>query len=580
MGSLREQRVTSIRRTTYLATHIAEPGLTMGCMSDDAQTLLATGERALAAGDWGEAARAFAAALETGSSAAALDGLGDARFWLGHHYEGFELREQAYAAYLRDGERERAVDVALWLCRIDAANFGNDAAAAGWLARARRLVDEHGLTSRLAQVLLHEAFATPDPSESEALVRKVYELGQEAGDVDLQLCALSQLGAALVEQGRVAEGIGYLDEAMAGSLGGEGHHRDTVAFTSCTTMISCTTCAEFERAVQWIRATDRYAQRYGSPFLYVRCRTLYAAILVALGDWVQAEEELTAALEASPDAMPTLHHQALATLAGLRLDQGRLEEAERLVVGLEDQPAAVGAIARIHLRRGRAVTAETALRRCLSEVGGETLSSLPLWELLGEAELAQDRPDAALEVAQRLADLAGTQGCAIAEACAARLEGRARDATDGARAQLETALAAFTRLGMPLEVARTRLLLAESLREAASQVAVDEARVSLIAFESLGAAHDADRAAALLRDLGVSASRAGPKGLQPLTQREDEVLGLLGEGLTNADIADRLYISPRTAEQHVARVLAKLGLNNRTEAAAEAVRQGAARAQR
>ena len=548
-------------------------------MPDDAQSLIDTGERFLAEGDWAQAARAFAAALEIEPSAVALDGLGEATFWLGDHQEGTELREQAYAAYLRDGEHERAVDVALWLCRIDAGNFGNDAAAAGWLARARRMVDEHGLTSRLPQVLLHEAFATPDPNEGEALVRKAYELGQDAGDADLQLCALSQLGAVLVEQGRVAEGVGYLDEAMAGSLGGEGSHRDTVVFTSCTTMISCTTCAEFERAVQWIRATDRYARRYGSPFLYVECRTLYAAILIAIGDWVQAEEELTAALEASRHAMPALHHQALATLAGLRLDQGRLEEAERLVVGLEDQPAAVGTIARIHLRRGRAATAETALRRCLAEVGGEKLESLPLRELLGEAELVQDRPDAALEVAQRLADLGDSQRCAIATARAARLEGRAREVADGARDHLETALATFARLGMPLEAARTRLLLAESLREVASQVAVDEARVSLSAFEALGAAHDADRAAGLLRDLGVSASRTRPKGLQPLTNREQEVLGLLGEGLTNADIADRLYISPRTVEQHVARVLAKLGLNNRTEAAAEAIRQGTTGAQ-
>jgi hypothetical protein len=51
------------------------------------------------------------------------------------------------------------------------------------------------------------------------------------------------------------------------------------------------------------------------------------------------------------------------TLVSLRRDQGRLEEAERLIVGFEDQPAAVGAIARIHLLRGRAATAETAPRR-------------------------------------------------------------------------------------------------------------------------------------------------------------------------------------------------------------------------
>jgi DNA-binding CsgD family transcriptional regulator len=340
-------------------------------------------------------------------------------------------------------------------------------------------------------------------------------------------------------------------------------------------MISCTTCAEFERAVQWIRATARYARRYGSPFLYVECRVLYGAILVDIGDWVQAEEELAAALEVSRHAMPALHHQALATLAGLRLDQGRLEEAERLVAGLEDQPAAVGVSARIQLERRRAATAESTLRRGLAELGGDRLKCLDLWELLGEAELAQHRPDTAIEVADRLAELGASQGCTIARARAARLEGRARHATDGdARSPLEAALAAFTRLGMPVEAARTRLLLAESLREEAPEVAADEARASLTAFEAVGAAHDADRAARLLRELGVPASRAGPKGLEPLTNREREVLGLLGEGLSNADIADRLYISPRTVEQHVARVLGKLGLKSRTEAAAEAVRQG------
>ena len=544
-------------------------------MSDDARTLLATGEHSLAEGDWAQASRAFAAALESESSAPALDGLGDARFWLGDHHDGVELREQAYAAYLRNGQRESAVDIALWLCRIHAANFGNDAAAAGWLARARRLVDEHALGSRMAQVLLHEALAEADPTQSETLARKAYELGQDRDDPDLQLCALSQIGAALIEQGRVTEGVGYLDEAMAGSLGGEGGHRDTVVFTSCTTMISCISCSEFERAVQWIRATDRYTQRYGSPFLYVECRTLYGAILIDIGDWVQAEEELTAAIAASRHAMPALHHQALATLARLRLDQGRLEEAERLVVGLEGQPAAVGVIARIHLLRARAATAEATLSRCLTELSGQRLEFSDLCELLGDAQLAQDRPDAAIEVARRLGELGTSEGCMIAHARAARLEGRSRSATDGdARTHLEAALAAFTHLGMPLEAARTRRLLGETLRKDAPEVAIDEARAALTAFEALGAGHDADRTAGLLRDLGVSASRVGPKGLQPLTNREHEVLGLLGEGLSNADLAERLYISPRTVEQHVANILAKLGLTNRTEAAAEAVRQG------
>lgn len=61
---------------------------------------------------------------------------------------------------------------------------------------------------------------------------------------------------------------------------------------------------------------------------------------------------------------------------------------------------------------------------------------------------------------------------------------------------------------------------------------------------------------------------------EPLTPRELEVLGLIGAGLSNGEIAERLVIAPRTAKVHVQNILAKLGAGNRTEAVSLAVRQG------
>lgn len=62
--------------------------------------------------------------------------------------------------------------------------------------------------------------------------------------------------------------------------------------------------------------------------------------------------------------------------------------------------------------------------------------------------------------------------------------------------------------------------------------------------------------------------------VEPLTQREREVLGLLAQGLTNKDIAQELFVSVRTVEAHLRNVYGKLGVRSRTEAALWAVEHG------
>jgi DNA-binding NarL/FixJ family response regulator len=136
----------------------------------------------------------------------------------------------------------------------------------------------------------------------------------------------------------------------------------------------------------------------------------------------------------------------------------------------------------------------------------------------------------------------------------------------------------FQRLGMPYEAACTQQLIAEALRRTEPELAVSEATAALSAFDELGAKMDGDACSALLRSWGVRANRATSRGntaIDSLTKREQEVLTLLGEGLSNPAIAARLHLSRKTIEHHVASVLSKLGLRSRAEAAAQAVRRAA-----
>jgi DNA-binding NarL/FixJ family response regulator len=150
---------------------------------------------------------------------------------------------------------------------------------------------------------------------------------------------------------------------------------------------------------------------------------------------------------------------------------------------------------------------------------------------------------------------------------AGRVEGL-RDADVRGRSRLERALEGFRELEMPLEEARARLELA---RLESRELAFLHAREALLSFERLGAKRDADAAAAFLRELGVS-GRSAPRIPGELTAREREVLELLAEGLSNQAIAERMFISPKTAEHHVGRILGKLGLRSRAEAASYVLR--------
>jgi DNA-binding CsgD family transcriptional regulator len=308
--------------------------------------------------------------------------------------------------------------------------------------------------------------------------------------------------------------------------------------------------------------------------LWAWCRTTFAGILISTGEWRRAEDELQAALRTYGETHREHRIYALVRLAELRLRQGRLEEADRLLEGCEDQPLALQPRVTLALLRGEIALAEGLVARRVAAVGVDSPSGMQLAPLLGEVRLASGdiagAEDLALRLRARALETRRENLVGLAELLLGRI-GAARGDGDAAT-RLEAAAELFGHLGMPLEKGRARLELAQVFAPASPELAVEEARAACREFERLGAQLDADRAASVLRSFGVS-GRTAARGDAALTRREEDVLALLGLGLTNAEIAERLFIARKTAEHHVGRVLRKLGLHTRAEAAAFAVRR-------
>jgi DNA-binding CsgD family transcriptional regulator len=271
------------------------------------------------------------------------------------------------------------------------------------------------------------------------------------------------------------------------------------------------------------------------------------------------------------------------TLAWLRLRAGEWDEAERLTLGEIDRGITVSqllaktVLTELAVRRGDPDASERlADAAAQAERTDELQRIVPVlelqceWALTACEPLPTDRLERLIEGIRARDGLNGRY--AIRVAAWASVAGIDLEADQPASAPYNAmvhrdwrgAADAFGAVGWAYD----RALLLSLLDDEESLVeAIEIAR-------GLGGAPLAKRVAARMRELGIrvpqgprETTRANPAGL---TGRQVEVLKLLVEGLTNAEIAERLVVSPRTVEHHVAAVLTKLGATTRREAARRA----------
>jgi DNA-binding CsgD family transcriptional regulator len=538
--------------------------------------LIADGDQALSEGAWGRARDRFEAALAEEKSAEGLDGLARALWWLNRPAEAINARIQAYALFRRAGDPLRAVRIALWLVQEYPAVHGNEPAADGWLARAEHLLSDLDDVPERGHLELARAQRCLDPAVAIGHDEAALELARRLGDADLELSSLSQLGLSEIALGQVDEGMRHLDEAMAAATGDEAATAETVARTCCSLVLACDLAGDPDRLRQWGHVVAGYVHRHNELPLLNFCPSCETDLLTSSARPGDAEEELVHALAelAGSDRRSRCVDPAV-RLAQLHITAGRIEDAEDVLVGYSGSSSAVRAGAAIRLARGEPAAAAALLDRQLSVVNRSGLLAVPLLAQLVEARLANGDAEQARTAAEEVERIAVQTGNARARAIAVAAAGRVARTTGAPNAAglLERAVESFHRLRMPCEEARSRLELAEALRDRAGVLAVVEARAALTAFERLGARWEADRAAAVLRELGVH-GRTGPKNIGLLTEREQEVLRLVTLGLTNRQIGTRLFLSAKTVEHHVGAVLRKLGVKTRTEAARHGHRIG------
>ncbi|WP_281272193.1 LuxR family transcriptional regulator [Nocardioides marmorisolisilvae] len=511
--------------------------------------------------DWSAAYEAYAGIQP--QDGPVTEGLAESTWWLGNMEEAIRLYADAYRLHVDAGDLESAARTAVLLsihCRL----VGESAQSAGWDSRAQRVLEDlpecaaHGYPLYLGTAGLTGS----DLDAADASARRMQDLGRNHGDPNLVALGVYFEGRIRIKQARVAEGLALLDEAMVAALSDDLDTFWTGAIY-CGLMDACNELRDLRRASEWTEATRRWSDPLPLASLYPGiCRVHRAQVLQSRGSWAEAEQEALGACEDMAGIDVFAVADAYYEVGEVRRVRGDLAGAEQAYHqahdhGRDPQPG----MALLRLAQGRPDEAAASISAVLCAGGRSRLDRASLLAAQTTIALASGDLDLAEEASGELATTAHDFDSPGLRADSHRSCGSvmlARGRTMEALAELRLAFNAWNQLDVPYEAARTRMLLAQAYRACGdTDAAVREESAAQACFERLGV-------------LTVETSDS-PDGL---TAREIEVLRVLATGKSNKEIAEELFLSPKTVARHLSNIFAKTGATSRAAATAYAYDSG------
>ncbi len=472
-----------------------------------AERLVRDGRAAMARHAWTEALTAFTEANASGGLPPAdLELLAEAAFWSGRTEECVTAYERAYALHLGQADQRRAALASMALAELAFLKL-SFSVAKGWLKRAEHLLEiesesiEHGYLARFQERIAFEGEG--DIDRAQVLADRAYALGIRFHDHDLEMLALHDRGGILVARGQVGDGLALMEEAMVAAVAGE-LGAMTTGRIYCNMIDTCEKLADYRRAGEWDEAALRWCSRVGhaSGFPGI-CRVKRAELMRLRGTWADAEREARRACTELED-FPGFATLAFQEIGDIRLLVGDLAGAEQAFgraqeLGRDPQPG----LARLRLAQGNAATARALIDRALADNVAGRLGRSGLLPTQIEIALAQEDLETARAAVEELRAIAETYESKALMAVAAYGQGALRLAEHGleeAAASLRTACRLWKDSAVPHEEARCRLLLGVVYRaQGNDELGHLELETASAAFERLGAILDRDRAKELLQ---------------------------------------------------------------------------------